>query len=351
MARISRRQLLTALLATTTASYLPRGWGKSRKLVVATWPNYHSADNLRAFSLQTGIEIELRVFGSNEEIMAHLLTGRAGFDIVVATNYAINAFGRMSLLRPLRTEHFPHVDMAMQENRFLDVIKDSGYLFGLPKNWGTTGFVYDRRRFAQPLRSWREFWQLAQTTASKRTVVHDYQLTAIGNALKYFGHSFNATSAEALADAERLLMKVKPHLQAISSLAYDQMRAGAWLSMAWSGDGTLLARETPAIEYVIGEEGGEIWADYFAISRECTDVAAAEQFIDYLLTPEHNVREVQAHGFPPIDRRVLPLLPDSLRQNPSVFPPPEKLIKLEFGSRETLTHPGRADLLARFKAA
>ena len=43
-------------------------------------------------------------------------------------------------------------------------------------------------------------------------MVHDYQLTTIGNALKYFGFSFNSIEADELAKAEELLIKVKPHL-------------------------------------------------------------------------------------------------------------------------------------------
>lgn len=356
---ITRRRFLAASLlssgvlaasAAQASTRVLRPGKPGQKLVVATWPNYHSAENLKQFTEQTGIAIELRIFGSNEEMMAHLLTGRSGFDIVVATNYAVNAYGRMGLLRPLRTAHFPSWDEASQQARFLAVVSSERRYFGLPKNWGTTGFVYDRRQFAEPLGSWRQFWDQARGKASRHTVIHDYQLTTIGNALKYFGYSFNSVKPVELDAAEQLLLSSMPHLQAISSLAYDQIRAGAWLSMAWSGDGVLLNRENPNWHYVIAEEGGEIWADYFCITRECEQVSEAEAFIDFLLTPAHNAREVIAHGFPPIDQRVLPLLPEMLRGNVIMFPTDAQLRPLEFGSRETLTHPRRADILAKLKA-
>ena len=47
-------------------------------------------------------------------------------------------------------------------------------------------------------------------------MVHDYQLTTIGNALKYYGYSFNSLKQDELAKAEKLLLKVKPHLFAVS---------------------------------------------------------------------------------------------------------------------------------------
>ena len=45
---------------------------------------------------------------------------------------------------------------------------------------------------------------------SGRTMVHDYQLTTIGNALKYYGYSFNSIDPKELADAEKLLLDAKP---------------------------------------------------------------------------------------------------------------------------------------------
>ena len=52
---------------------------------------------------------------------------------------------------------------------------------------------------------------------SGRVMVHDYQLTTIGNALKYYGYSFNSIDPKELAEAEKLLIEAKPHLFAINS--------------------------------------------------------------------------------------------------------------------------------------
>ncbi len=349
---VTRRQFLCAAAITGAAlasARLPAAT-TSQRLVLATWPNYHDPDNLRRFTEQTGIGVDVRIFGSNEEMMAFLLKGQSGFDVVVATNYAVNAYGKMGLLRPLKLDRFPQFDRASQQERFVSAVMSRERLYGLPKNWGTTGFIYHRRRLAATPTRWREFWDLSRSLASKRCVVHDYQLTTVGNALKYFGYSFNSVAEPELSQAEHLLMQVKPHLRAISSLAYDQMKAGAALSMAWSGDGELLRREDPDYQYVIAEDGGEIWADYYTIPRECRQVAAAEKLIDFLLNPQTNAREVMAHGFPPIDNRVMAFLPPTLLKNPVVFPPDDALKALEFGARETLTNPRRAGILAKLKA-
>ncbi len=83
----------------------------------------------------------------------------------------------------------------------------------MPKNWGTTGYVMNTSHTdGKSLTSWKEFWDITKTDFSGRTMVHDYQLPTISNALKYFGYSFNSVDLNELADAEKLLLEVKPHL-------------------------------------------------------------------------------------------------------------------------------------------
>jgi spermidine/putrescine transport system substrate-binding protein len=155
-----------------------------------------------------------------------------------------------------------------------------------------------------------------------------------------------------LADAEKLLMAVKPHLFAITSDYQPAIRNGdAVMAMAWTGDGSQLHRDMPEIEYIIAKEGGEIWSDFFAIPKEAPNKDAAYAFINYLLDPKVNAKEVEAHGYPVADNRVTPLLPESISKNPILYPAAELLTPLEFGAAETLTDPARAELIARFKSA
>jgi ABC-type sugar transport system permease subunit len=133
---------------------------------------------------------------------------------------------------------------------------------------------------------------MSMDSFSGRTMVHDYQLTTIGNALKYFGYSFNSVDENELADAERLLLDVKPHLFAINSDYQPSMRSGdAWMTMCWTGDGKQMNADMPEIEYVLGREGGELWSDFFAIPKGAPHTDAAYALIDFLVTPRWRRRK------------------------------------------------------------
>jgi spermidine/putrescine transport system substrate-binding protein len=326
--------------------------GISGTLNFTTWPNYFSQENFDNFTKQTGVVINVSIFGSNEEMLAKLQAGSTGWDIFVPTNYTISTYKKLDLIVPLDLKRIPNYSADAQDARFLGPGTIDGVTYAVPKDWGTTGFVVNSKKAPQDPTSWKEFWDLIQGPLSGKALVHDYQLTTIGNALKYFGYSFNSLDEKQMADAEKLLMAVKPHLFGINSDYQPSMRNGdAWMAMCWTNDGAQLKRDLPEMNYVLGKEGGEIWVDHYAIPKGAPNPDAAYAFLDYLLTPAINAKEILAHGAPSTDSRTNALLPKSLLENPILYPAKELLSPLEFGAAETLTSPARAEIMARFKAA
>lgn len=323
------------------------------RVVLATWPNYHDQANFDMFTDETGAFVQVNVFGSNEEMLAKLQAGGSGWDVFVPTNYTITTYVSEDLIEPLDVSRLPNYDAGSFDPRFADAGTVDGVLYAVPKNWGTTGFAVNTSHDGgNPLVSWKDFFDRTMDDFSGRTMVHDYQLTTIGNALKYFGYSFNSVDPAELADAEKLLIDVKPHLFAISSDYQPAMRSGdAWLTMCWTGDGKQLNNDIPEIDYVLGREGGEIWSDYYAIPKGAPHMDAAYALINHMLDPEVNAREVLAHGYPVADARTNALLPEEILNDPILYPAQELLDALEFGAAATLTDPNRAELLARFKSA
>jgi spermidine/putrescine transport system substrate-binding protein len=359
---VSRRHFLgvtglgaaTAVLGAAIPALRPRNAyaALSGTVNLTTWPNYHDQKNLDAFTAKTGVKVNMSVFGSNEEMLAKLQAGSTGWDVFVPTNYTISTYKDLGLIEPLDLAKLPNYAAGSQDTRFTAEGTIGGTVYAVPKDWGTTGFVINTKKVTQNPKSWKEFWELAKGPLTGRVMVHDYQLTTIGNALKSFGYSFNSNDPAQLAEAEKLLVAVKPHLFGINSDYQPSMRNGdAWASVCWTGDATQLHRDLPEMSYVLGKEGGEIWTDFYAVPKGAPNPEAAYALIDHLLTPEVNAKEVQAHGYPSTDSRVNALLPKEILENPILYPAKDLLAPLEFGAAATLTNPLRAEIMARFKAA
>ena len=323
------------------------------KVSLTTWPNYHSQVNLDKFGATTGAKVEMTVFGSNEEMFAKLKAGGTGWDVFVPTNYTIENYVKEDLIVPLDLSQIPNYQpQNYTDQRFTQPGTVNGKVYAVHKDWGTTGYSVNTKHISEQMTSWKDFWDLARGKYTGRAMVHDYQLTTIGNALKYYGHSFNSLDEKELAEAEKLLLDAKPHLFAINSDYQPSMRSGdAWLTVAWTGDANQLHRDMPEIIYVIGKEGGEIWSDFYAIPKEAPNQPGAYALINYLLDPAVNKDEVLAHGYPVADKRVFDLLPKEIQTNAIMYPAAELLSPLEFGAAATLTNPARAEIMARFKSA
>jgi spermidine/putrescine transport system substrate-binding protein len=323
-------------------------------LNLTTWPNYHDQATLDKFKALTGVSIALTIFGSNEEMLAQLQAGSTGWDVLVPTNYTFETYGKLDLLEPLDLAKIPQFDPSRYEARFLEPARYGAdkALLGISKDWGTTGYVVNTKNATAPMTSWKNYFDMAQAELSGKVMIHDYQLTAIGNALKYFGYSFNSVDPNELAKAEELLLAVKPHLFAISSDYQPPMRAGdAWVAMAWTGDAVQLNRDIPDIKFVIGSEGGEIWSDFYAVVKDAPHREAAYAFIDYMAVPKVMAADALFHGYPIVDSAGIALLPDEFKNNPIIYPDAALLSPLEFGAAVTLTDQNRADIWNRVKSA
>ncbi|WP_457814019.1 spermidine/putrescine ABC transporter substrate-binding protein [Sinorhizobium meliloti] len=322
------------------------------QMSIATWPNYHDPATFEAFTAATGVAVEVNVFGSNEEMLAKLQAGGIGWDLFVPTNYTISTYVKLGLIDELDLSKLPNYDASTENARFTNEGIVEGKTYAVPKNWGTTGIAVNSDKIKAPVASWKDFFEIAMTEADGRAMVHDYQLTTIGNALVSLGFSFNSIKPEELAKAEELLIKVKPHLYAINSDYQPSMRAtDAWMTMCWTNDGAQLNRDMPEIKFVLGKDGGEIWSDFYAIPKSAANKPAGYALLDYLMTPANAVKEHIANGAPTTDSRVMKLLPADVTSNKIVYPDEAALTPLEFGAAVTLTDPGRAELMARFKSA
>jgi spermidine/putrescine transport system substrate-binding protein len=346
--------LATAVLAGRTGPFKSSAFAQDlgTKMSLATWPNYHDPATFEAFTAATGVAVEVNVFGSNEEMLAKLQAGGAGWDLFVPTNYTISTYAKLGLIDELDLSKLPNFAPGSQNARFTSEGTIEGKTYALPKNWGTTGIAVNTSKVKAPVTTWKEFFDVAMGEADGRAMVHDYQLTTIGNALVALGLGFNSVNPDDLKKAEELLIKVKPNLFAINSDYQPSMRStDAWMTMCWTNDGAQLNRDMPEIAFILGSDGGEIWSDFYAIPASAANKPAGYALLDFLMTPENAAKEHIANGTPTTDSRVLALLPAEMTSNKIIYPDEAALTPLEFGAAVTLTDPARAEVMARFKSA
>jgi len=158
--------LATSVLATAMPGLRPR---KARAAIsgtlsLCTWPNYHNQANLDQFSKDTGVPIQVTIFGSNEEMLAKLQAGGTGWDVFVPTNYTISTYVKLGLIDPIDLSKLPNFDPSTNDGRFTGEGTVDGKVYAVPKDWGTTGYAVNTKNVTDDMTTWKQFWDLTQTT-------------------------------------------------------------------------------------------------------------------------------------------------------------------------------------------
>jgi spermidine/putrescine transport system substrate-binding protein len=295
------------------------------------WADYVNPKTYDAFTRDTGVKIKKDFFVSNEELQAKLQGGARGFDLAAPTGYMVQILAEAGLLEELDRSQLPTVAKNI-DPRFEGLPYDPEDKFSVPKDWGTTGFVYRTDLVKEKPTSWKDFVELAKGPYSGKVTLLDGIPECVGSMLVMLGYSYNSEDEGEIEEAKNELIALKPHLLAITSTEYKQMLIGgkAVMSLGWNGDGAAVAAKKPA-EYVVAEEGGEFWVDAYVIPTGSKNPAAAHAWIDFVYQPEQNAAETEYTYYgSPLKRELLePVIDPEVFANPDVFPPDDVLEKLE----------------------
>jgi spermidine/putrescine transport system substrate-binding protein len=166
------------------------------------------------------------------------------------------------------------------------------------------------------------------------------------------GYSLNTIDPTEMAAIEAMLSALKPKLYAISSDVQPPLRnEDSWLSIAWTGDGVQVSRDNADARYVVAADGGELWIDSYTVAADSPHKDAAYAFLDFILSPAIAAKETEFCLYPHANNKATALLSAAIRDNPIIYPSPDRLTKLEYASSATYNSPLRAETWARIKAS
>jgi spermidine/putrescine transport system substrate-binding protein len=296
------------------------------RLNVYNWSAYVAPETVPNFEREFGVRVRYAIYESNEEMLAKVLTGNSGWDIVFPTHNRLQPMQQNGLLQPLRREWLPnarHLDA-----RFAVPVWDPELRWGVPYLWIAPGILYNRQVVPAPT-GWADLWD---ARLKGRLTMLDDPEDMLGACLKKLGLPFSTTDPDHLRRAAAEAVRQKPLLRAyLNAEVRDQVVAGDVLvAQMWNTTAGQAIEAAPPLSFVYPREGFPFYSDCAAILRESRRAELAHQFLNYLLRPEVAARVVEYTKTATPNAAAQSLLPEALRRNPVLYPPPDVFARGEW---------------------
>lgn len=297
----------------------------SETLALYNWGDYINPEVLAAFTAETGIEVTLDTFSSNEEMLAKIQAGATGYDIVFPSVWMQDIMVKLGLLH--ETNINQHPDFARIDPGFLRSVEDPDSSFCLPYAWGTVGIFYNED-VTGPIAGWADFLAIPEKTGGKIALLDDMR-EVMGMGLIMTGASVNSTDpAEIQAAADWVIAQ----RAAVTAFTYESMAlltSGDLAAAHYFVGGNVFFTETPNIKFVIPAEGATMYQENICVLTDAPNKAAAQKFMEFYLRPEIAALNVaqQFNGTP--NGPANELTPEFIKSNPNINVPAGTMARLQ----------------------
>ena len=301
----------------------------SEKVVVYNWGEYLDPEVLTLFEQETGIDVVYEEFETNEILYPKISSGAIAYDVICPSDYMIQRMIENNLLAEINFDNIPNVknigkDYMEQSRQF-----DPENKYSVPYCWGNVCIFYNKTMVDEPITSWSVLWD---EKYKDNILMQDSVRDAFGVTLKYLGYSLNSTDLDELTEARDLLIKQKPLVQAyVIDQVRDKMIGNeAAIGVIYSGEAIYTQMENPDLEYVIPEEGSNIWIDSWVIPKNAENKENAEKFINFLCRPEIALMNFEYITYSTPNSEARKLIEDeAIRNSEIAFPDLSKYDNLE----------------------
>lgn len=339
---MKKRVFALSLAALTAASTLLSGCGGqggdaqssassggAGELYVYNWGEYIDDSVIDQFEEETGITVHYDMFETNEEMYPIIEAGAVNYDVVCPSDYMIQKMRENDLLAEINFDNVPNIDQIDPAYMEMAQAFDPENKYAVPYCWGTVGILYNTQRLeelgVEPPTKWADLWD---ERLKDEILMQDSVRDAFMVALKKDGYSMNTTDEGQLQQAKQDLIDQKPLVQAyVIDQVRDKMIGGeAAVGVIYSGEMLYIQEEVEnldlgySLEYVLPEEGTNLWLDGWVIPKNAKNKENAEKWIDFLCRPEIALANFEYITYPTPNKGAFELLDPEMQNNKVVFP-------------------------------
>jgi spermidine/putrescine transport system substrate-binding protein len=273
------------LLIAASALALTVTGAMAKELNIYNWGDYTNPELIKKFEAETGIDVTVTDFDSNDTALAKVKAGGHGYDIVVPSASHVPIWISEGLLAETRPDQMPNFKNV--DPRWIDVGWDPGRHYTVPWQWGTTGVVVNTKYYKGDIDTSAIFMDPPEELKGKINVVPEMG-DVMNLAIMYYGGEPCTGDKELLRKVRDGLVEAKKSWLGmdygnIAKFASEDLLAG----VNWNGSTFRMRLENPAIRYGYPKEGYILWMDSVAVLKDAKNLEEAKTFQNFIMDPEN----------------------------------------------------------------
>lgn len=291
------------------------------ELKVYHWFEYMPPELVDKFKEETGINITIDTFDSNEAMLASLKAGRLGqYDVSVPGDYMVEIMADQGLLDSFTPDELPNFGNIQEQ--WLDVPFDRGRKHSIPYQWGSTAFSVNRDVYKGDINTLAIIFN-PPAELNGRINVLDSQGEVLALASMYMGIPQCTQDREQLKALMDMLLQAKANWASFGSdIAKDVLVSGdAAAGMIYNGFSAKARAEGANVEYAYPKEGAVVWMDNVVLLKDAPNRENALKFMNFLLEPENAAAVTNYAAYTAGVKGVEPFLTDEIKNSPENNPP------------------------------
>lgn len=257
------------------------------QLVIYHWFEYIPQELLDKFSEQTGVEVTMDTYDSNESLLASLKAGAIGtYDVAVPGDYMVEIMANEGLLDIIGEGELANRGNIAPE--WADPSFDPGRQHSIPYQWGSTSFTVNRDVYQGDINTTDILFNPPEELSGKINML-DSQGEVLAMASLHMGMEQCSSDREKLKALNEMLQNAKAHWTSFNSdTAKEVLVSGdAAVGQIYDGFGAKAREEGANLEYAFPKQGYVVWMDNVVLLKDAPNRENALKFMDFLLEPEN----------------------------------------------------------------
>ena len=323
---------MTTLMAAATMVFATGQSIAAEKLSIYHWFEYIPQELLNKFTAETGIEVVMDTYDSNEAMLANLKAGGMGsYDVAVPGDYMVEIMINEGMLDSFASSELNNFGNI--EDKWRDVSFDMGRKHSIPYQWGSTSFSVDTSVYGGDINTTDIIFNPPSELKGKINVLDTAGETLVFASIHMGIPQCSSDKAQLKALSQMLDGAKKNWASFNSDGAKDVLVSGdAAAGMIWNGFGAKARAENASLKYAYPKQGYIVWMDNVVLLKDAPNREAALKFMDFLLEPENAAAVTNyaryAAGVKGVGKHLDAELSEALENNPPADAPAGQFVQV-----------------------